>query len=383
MQVAKLNHKKEYNSDSQTIIKVPGVTTFLGEFSFYCQGKVACCANEHELYVSISENPDNQVRIYNSLTNDRKKFSVSAIKYRKEDKWANYVKGVYYILNERGFKLHGVDIYLAGSLLNDAIGVLSSAVSTGICLALNSQYKLGLSLDDITMVCYKACTSFCGEITRYSTIGTMIKAEKGKFLIYDLSNLTYQMIDNYYKDSKCSLLTVDCKIPPTAMREELIYRHSQIKEAFNTLRAKIPYASFKDFPISDLTDRIIPLDEETRKYCCAVLEESAAVSSLVRSFNNKDFIQWGKSLGRIGSNIRDVLELSCPEIDWLIKRSSEIAQCYGACPISNGDGACVVIVIENSAIDKYLAKLEDYERIFGFKADALILEPQGCWEQLI
>ena len=67
-------------------------------------------------------------------------------------------------------------------------------------------------------------------------------------------------------------------------------------------------------------------------------------------------------------------------MDWLIKRALEVPGCYGATIAFNGDNTYVAIVAEPSGKDIYESKLEEYERIFGFKARTHVLHPCGKWE---
>ncbi|MBQ4500416.1 MAG: galactokinase, partial [Spirochaetales bacterium] len=139
-----------------------------------------------------------------------------------------------------------------------------------------------------------------------------------------------------------------------------------------------PNQSLRDFPLSDLRERILPLDEETRKTCNAILEDSSAASSMARLFQLGQFSQIGKAIGKMGKLMRDDLELTCPEIDWVMKRASEIPLCHGAGIMFNGDNTYVVAVIDDGAIDQYQQRLDDYERIFGFKPRFQVLKPHGC-----
>ena len=126
----------------------------------------------------------------------------------------------------------------------------------------------------------------------------------------------------------------------------------------------------------------IPLDEESRKICAAVLEDRLAANSMQKLFPAKDHAQIGRSLTKVGKLIRDDLELSCPEIDWLIKRALEVPGCYGASLAFNGDNIYIALLMGEAARSLYDVKLEDYERIFGFKARMTDLEPFGNWEIL-
>ena len=93
-------------------------------------------------------------------------------------------------------------------------------------------------------------------------------------------------------------------------------------------------------------------------------------------------MQIGRLFSHIGDLIRNVLDFSCPEIDWLSKRAAEVPGCYGSALMFNGDSVYVVLVIQEQAVKAYSLKLEEYERIFGFKAIASAFTPRGCWERV-
>lgn len=359
-------------------VRVPGVTTILGEFAYHSQGKVLCCTNTQELIVSLSESPDNQVHVFNSFTGDRKKFSLTSLKFRKEDKWANYVKGILQQLSENNIRLKPFNVDLSGSILKNEGAKLCAAVSVGVSTALKAYLGFEISDRELAFMCYKSCTFYCGELTKFSTILAMLCAEEGRYLLVDMDSLTHIMLDDPF-DDKCILAIVDCKIPPLAMREEIIHKHSQISNAFDRLKRIYPH-SLKDFPIGDLIDRTIPLDEESRKICIAVLEDRFAAANMQKYFSLKDYQHIGKSLTRVGKLFRDDLEITCPELDWLIKRAFEVPSCMGASFVFNGDNVYAVLIGARKDAPLYEAKLEDYERIFGFKAKAVALRPCGKCE---
>lgn len=376
------SYRRQFNRDPQTIISVPGVVVFFGEFSNYCRGNVLCCAGKRRLDVCISESNDNQVRIHNTFSNDNKRFGLSSLKFRKEDKWGNYIKGVYHELSARGIRVPAFDMLLEGDVLNSDSATLAASISVGVCVALNVHCNLGLQDDDIARICYDACTAFCAEIPMYYTIVTILKAQEGKYLLFNLGNLTFKYLDDPFEGSGTTLLAVNCNVPPTAIREEVRHRHKQVSDAFEVLKEKSGRTVTRDFPVSDLADRIVHVDEQTRRICMAVLENSNAASAMERFFGRRDFASMGKAMIRMGNAMCDEMEISIPEEDWLIKRAVEIPQCYGAQPVNCGGNACVVVSIADSALERYKMKFEEYERIFGFRILSMPFRPDGRWIQV-
>ena len=361
-------------------IKVPDVTTVLGLFSQYCNGRSLCCTNGNALMVSVSPSQDGQVHMFNALSNDRKRFSLNALKVRKEDKWGNYVKGVYYNLNEKGIRAGAVNICFYGPVLRGDNASLAGAISVGVCLALRELFSFELSDSEIESLCLRSCTTYCSEQTRFSSIVTAMEAREGQFLLFDLNSMTFRYIDSPFGNGIFSILAVDCKIPPSAMREEVLHRQLQVRNAFDVLKRTAGHASLRDIRISDLRERVIPVDETTRRLCASVLEESAAAAAMQNLFPAHDFVQIGKVFSRIGKIMRDDMELSCPEIDWLIKRALEMPGCHGASMVFNGDNTYIALALEDSAVPAYTRRFEDYERIFGFKAKAVGFVPFGKWK---
>ena len=362
----------------KSVVVVPGVTTVFGEFSYYCHGSVLCCANNRELRITATRSPDNLIHVHNTLTNDRKRFSMSSMKFRKEDKWGNYIKGIYLQLADMGIKTVALDFDLDGPVLKDDSAILSAAVSVGTAIALLRFISVELEKDRLAMICYRCCTSFCGETTKFSTITAMLSAEEGRYILFDLDTLSYKQLDDPFENSGYSLLSIDCRIPPLAMREELGNRHKKARDSFCRLHSITPNQSLKDFPLADLRERILPLDEESRKTCYAVIEDSNAAASMARLFPTKQFVQIGKVLGKNGKFMRDDLELTCPEIDWVMKRAAEMSGCHGVGILFNGDNTYVAALMDSTMIDQYQQRLDDYERIFGFKPRINVLRPQGC-----
>ena len=84
-------HTDNYKVKPDIICQVPGVCTLMGAFADFCKGYCVTGTGTLGLRIAVSKRDDDMVKIYNATRNDRKQFSYSNIKYRREDKWANFV----------------------------------------------------------------------------------------------------------------------------------------------------------------------------------------------------------------------------------------------------------------------------------------------------
>ena len=373
------HHKKEYEESPLVIVEVPGTCTLLGSYADACKGWSILGTDVATLFVGISKRDDQLVRLANGTLNDRKRFSLSNIKFRKEDRWGNYIKGVIGILANEGVVFPGMNVTVEGPLLLSDNQMVSSAIALGVCMALNTLMDLEMSISTMIRIIYQANTSFNNELCKISDLLAMLNGQQGKVLFFDLQHLTFQELDFPFTDQseEYVALIIDSKISPNAMREEIAAKRRAIESAFIKLRELKPGGFIRDFPEGDLSARIVPLDEEGRHICEYILMESRLTFDAASLMNHKDATMFGKIMVRVQTGLRDLLEVSCPEVDWLTKRSSEISGSLGAVLVSNGFSGNVMVLLSKQAVPSYIDRLEEYEHIFGFHPQWYIYEGGG------
>ncbi|MFA7370483.1 MAG: hypothetical protein WCY78_00995, partial [Sphaerochaetaceae bacterium] len=96
-----------------------------------------------------------------------------------------------------------------------------------------------------------------------------------------------------------------------------------------------------------------------------------------RLLAQKDMVGYGKVLNKVQAGLRDIFEVTCPEIDWLTKRAIELNGCLGASMISTGTSGTILVLISRESIALYITRMEEYEHIFGFKPTYKSYMPAG------
>ncbi|MGD9926767.1 MAG: galactokinase [Sphaerochaeta sp.] len=361
-------HIKEYGDSPLVIAQVPGTCTLLGSYADACRGWSLVGTDHSSLHVAISYRDDQLVRLYNPTLNDRKRFSLNNIKYRKEDRWGNFLKAVFSVLANEGTEFSGMNITVEGSLLHADTQMVSTACSLGTCLALDALLGLKLSLSSQIRIAYQACTTFNNEVCSISDLLTMLNGKKETVLFYDLQHVTYKELPFPFtnKNEEYVAIIVDSKISPNAMREEIKSKRKAIDRAFKKLSEYKGGGFMRDFPESDLAARVVPLDEEDRHICEYILMESRLANDAASVLIEKDAVLYGKMMNRVQAGLRDLLEVTCPEVDWLTKRAGELGGCLGSVQVANGFSGNIMVLLSKQALPSYIDRLEDYEHIFGF-----------------
>ena len=157
-------HRLEFEDKARIVVKVPGVYTFLGDFADYCKGCTLLGAAPNALEVALSPREDQSVRLFMAPQKDRKRFNLQNTKYKREDRWANYIKGVVSVLNGRGLFPEAFNLTLSGDLLRREGTMTNSAIVLGVTLALSQFFDFGLTEEECATVAYSALSTYSSSV---------------------------------------------------------------------------------------------------------------------------------------------------------------------------------------------------------------------------
>ncbi len=369
-------HTKEYNTSPSIAVYLPGVYTIVGEYANYCSGYSIYAASGRMLLSTYSLRKDQSVRAFLAPLEERKRINLLNLKYRREDRWANYIKGVLSIFNLRGYHPKGFNITFSGEVLINESQTLRCSIALSVALACNELFEFGLSGEDCAHIAYTAITQFVGEPARIGRFLAMLNVRDNTYLFFDVQHLSMEYIP-LDTDSSVATLLIESKISPQAFKEEVELRRQECNEAFLAIADALPRKCLRDLESDEEKEMTEHLSEDEKRLVSYVLTESKLTLEAKNLLSQSLYPQYGKVLSRIQVGLRDGFEISCPEIDWLTKRSSETMQSYGAVMIAGGDVGSLIVLIEEDAISSYAERMEEYEHIFGFRPEVKRFIPTG------
>jgi galactokinase len=123
--------------------------------------------------------------------------------------------------------------------------------------------------------------------------------------------------------------------------------------------------------------------EDIRKRLFGVIKEHQFTLDAIDGLRAGNFSKFARAVNHSHDIMRDVFTLSCPEIDWLVKRIQEVRNAPVRAPVScsrltgKGFGHCTYTIITKADAAVYREKLSDYDRIFGYHPLCYQVEPSG------
>lgn len=367
------SHKEEYGEPPQLISTAPGRVNVIGEHTDYNEGYVLPIAVDYCVNVAFSRRKDQHLKFFSADFRDRKRTSISNLRFKKEDRWANYPKGVISLFLEKGHPLGGLNLTIQGNV-PQGVGLASSAallVATGLGL----QRLLGLPLGALELVrlTQEAEREFVGAPAILADHLTCRLARAGTAMLLDTRSLEVRYVPLPLKGVK--FLITNSNVPHAVADAEASQRRAECEKCVSLLSARRPGRALRDYSPQDLRDCLGLIPETMRKKCLHVVEESQRVLESEAALKKGDLVAFGKLMNRSHESLRDQYEVSCPELDWLVKRAWEIEGVFGSRMAGAGFGGCTVTLIDEAVIPSYVARLEAYERIFSFKPETFVCEP--------
>ena len=362
--------------DGLRVFRSPGRVNLIGEHTDYNGGYVFPAALTLCSTVIARIRQDGKIRMKATSLPDFVEGTVDTIDDFKDLKWGNYQFGVFSELKKAGYNIVGADMLFHGTTPYGS-GLSSSAaieVSSAIAMA-----TLGGTdnLDSIEMAKLSQMAEHnyvgvkCGIMDQFAS--AMGKKNHGIFL--DCKSLDYKYVPIELEGYKLILSNTNKKHSLGASKYN--ERRSECERGFEILKKSLPHATCLGDILPEeyykVKDTIA--DEVAERRVRHVIEEDARVLKAVEVLNNGDLKAFGELMTASHNSLRDLYEVSCPELDLLAAEALKIDGVLGSRMTGAGFGGCTVTLIKDESVDEYIEKVgKIYLDTVGYEASFYITE---------
>jgi len=370
-------HKKEYGGNPEVIAEAPGTLIIMGRHSRYNDGYVLAMAIDRWIQVSVSKRSDNSLYFFAADTAERKRTTISGLKFKREDRWANHLKGVISSFLQMGYDVTGLDFTIQGNIPENLGFSSNVALACATAQAIKALFELNTSDAQMLESVRHAVTTFKGKQNQIIEPLISYYAKENNLMLLDIRNLDFSYIPVNLSDRK--FIITDSKVPRNYGETEEQEEEEDIAGCISVLSDNPSSSTLRDFSTTDVRSCMKIPEERIKRRCMHIVEENQRVRETAASLQDGDCQMFGKLLSKSHESLRDLFEVSCPEIDWLVKRAREIEGVYGSRILGTGFGGGTLTLLEKSVLQEYKEKLEEYERIFRFQTDYFPCYPvAGC-----
>ena len=325
MDLVKDIHKSEYGQFPDVVVCTPGRFHLIGEHSWFFRDKTLSMGVNIPVYVAVSFRDDAAFHFYFPQLKDRKKISMSGMKFRKEDRWANSIKAMIFGFISGGIEIKGMNFTIYSDILPSAGFGINTAMKVGAAYAINEIHGLNFSESQILQAMARGNLRFLNSNHYLSDILTAIHSDEKSLVLTDHATKTCQLLPFDYPEKK--IILVDTKVPRVNIWNEEIIREPESALLLGELKDRKSYVRggwrYEENPHEvNLVLSIAP--EMIHKKLNSIIKEHQYVLDAWDGLEKNSFGKFARAVNHSHENMRDEYEISCPEIDWILKRLSEI-----------------------------------------------------------
>jgi galactokinase len=322
----------------------PGRVNLLGEHIDYNGGFVLPAAIDRATCVAAVPVEEPVLALDALDLGEEVALDLGELERKPAQAWARYPGGVAWALKERGLALRGMRAVYA-STVPRAAG-LSSSASVEMAFATAFQHLGGWSLPpmDLALLCQRAENQYvgvnCGIMDQFASAC----GREGHALLLDCRALSWEAVP--------VPAGVALVIANTCVRRELggsAYneRRAQCEEAVRLLRARLPgIRHLRDVAVAGFDRHAGLLPEQVARRARHVVEECERTQAGAALLKKGDAAGFGRLMNQCHTSLRDLYEVSCPELDAMVWAAQGLPGCFGARLTGAGFGGCTVNLVE-------------------------------------
>lgn len=368
-------HELEYERMPEVVAKAPGRFHLAGEHSWFYKDKTISMAMNLYVHIAVSKRDDGLAKIYFHQLNDRKKITISTNKFRKEDKWANAVKSVIYGFTSGGFSIGGVDITVYTDIMPSAGFGITTAMKAATAIALRKLFELNCSDVQLLQVLERGNRLFLKRNNFLSDNYAALFAKKGSLIITDYAKNSWDYVPFNFPNRK--IIITDTTVPRISVwNEDTLFDPKyalllgELKDKKNNVYGGWSYIN----SIADIDEVLEVLQKDEQRKLMAIIREHSDVLDIREGVEKGDFFKLARAINHSHETVREFFDISCPEIEWIVKRINELEPNLEHLrnPVTcgrltgKGYGRCIYSIMRDIDVENYKQKLLEFEKIFGF-----------------
>jgi galactokinase len=368
---------QRFEADPEYIARAPGRVNLLGEHVDYNEGFVLPAAIDRDTLVAFRNSGSPRSTLLALDLDEEASFDPHSVLDKQDvngamlSGWSRYPAGVLWAINAAGLDTPGMQAVFASDVPRGA--GLSSSASVEMAFGVAWEKLSGWTLPPLQLakLGHQAEVQYvglnCGIMDQFASACGV----KDRLLYLDCRSLEWQTL--------CLPVETIIVIADTSVRRSLTSsayneRHAACQEALRIFQDLLPgIRSLRDVSVAEFQHFAGRLPDIVARRAQHIVEEIARTKMAVELLENNDAVRFGELMNLCHTSLRDLYEVSCPELDTMAALAQSLPGCYGARLTGAGFGGCTVNLVAAQAARDFAPLLASgYTKITGLQPDIYI-----------
>lgn len=360
------------SSRIQSVIS-PGRVNLLGEHVDYNDGPVLPVAIDLSMTLTFEAREDGVVEL-DALDFDQKtSFRIRDISHKVDvngaplPHFALYPASVAWAMNQAGYAVPGMRAVYTSDIPIGAGLSSSAAVEVGFARAFAALGGWDIDRMELVKLTKRGENEYVGVNSGIMDQFACLFGVANHALYLDTRDLSWEALP---LPSDVAIIVADSNISRELADSAYNARQQACAQAVEELRGYLPgISSLRDVSLEDFEKFEGLLPKQIQRRARHVIEEIARVEKAVRLLKAGDIEGFGDLMIAGHASLRDLYEVSLPELDALVEIAMEQPGCYGARLTGAGFGGCTVNLVQEEKSTAFIMALKaGYESRTGQQA---------------
>ena len=347
------------------VVRSPGRVNLIGEHTDYNDGLVLPVAIDREIRLAYVPAADGRVELTRLDDGQHAAFDLDE-PYRATGGWIDYASATGAALSEAGLTLGGLRGVIASDLPENAGLSSSAAIELAVAWALLDDGAEHVDRLTLARHCQRAENDFvgvrCGLMDQFS----VSCGQHGSALLLDCRSLDWRAVP---LPDDVTLVVCHTGSERRLGASEYNQRRAECEAAVAGLATLDPsIRSLRDVDADLLARGAATLDPVVARRAAHIVAENERVVEVVAALEAGDLAAIGDLFRAGHESLRDLFEVSSPELDALVEIARDVPGVVAARMTGGGFGGCTVNLVRPEAVDRLReAVLERYPARTGLR----------------
>lgn len=348
----------------------PGRVNLIGEHTDYNQGLVLPIAIDRQTVIVADQARQKQSTFWSIDLEESVQVDLTMPLAPMPGHAANYLLGVAQQFIERQDHVPNLDVAVSSTVPMGAGLSSSAALEVAFATVLEEVTQARLAPLAKALFCQQAEHEFPGTPCGIMDMYTAVFGQAGHALLLDCQSDTSELVPLPGRD-ELSILIIDTQVRHELSRGQYARRRGSCEAAARALG--VP--SLRD-ATADMVNQS-GLTAELRMRALHVVTEIARTRDAADALRSRDFERFGDLMFASHDSLRDLFEVSCPELDVVVDAARSLRDTVlGARLTGGGFGGCVVALAPSAALNQVVEHLHEVlVSTFGRPCPMFTVEP--------
>lgn len=368
---------QHFSESPKFMVRSPGRVNLLGEHVDYNDGFVLPVAIDRYTFLAFSPSSTAVSTLLAQDLDEQISFTRESAAIKRDvngaplPAWALYPAGVQWTLANAGLSTPGINGVYCSNIPRGSGLSSSASVEMAFATAWQTTGSWTLSALERALLGQKAENEYVGVQCGIMDQFACACGQPDKLLFLDCRTLEWRALP---LPLDTAIVVADTTIRRSLMSGAYNQRRMDCEEALRILRIDLSeIKALRDVSLADFNQLAYKLPERVQKRARHVVEEIERSYKAIPLLESGQIDKFGQLLNECHTSLRDLYEVSIPELDVMVKLAQSLAGCWGARLTGAGFGGCTVNLVDSSQTENFVTSLAaGYRSVTGLEAEIYV-----------